>query len=176
MMNRAPSSVNSNLVSSTEDHPSPKTPTRSSSELYILVNRNDAAAPVNSRSFSGSKKFPVEVFTGSSAKPLVGGVPTAENGSMAKSSRWASTPAEASAASMEAFATVTTADSLPAASKAAATSPAQSASCSLPVSQSRTAVTNVPAVRVPHLVLQPLSYSSSAPSNEASFSSISSSK
>src|SRR5699024_7884625 len=108
-------------------------------------------------SVSGSKKFPVAVFTGSSANPVVGGVPIAENGSMEKSSRWALTPAEAKVALIEALATVVEPEP-PAASKAPATSPAHCASVALADNQSLTAVLTGWPLSQPQRPLQYASY------------------
>src|SRR5699024_3715583 len=92
--------------------------------------RNDAAASENTRSCSGSKKLPVEVLTGSLAKPEVGCLPTAENGSIVRVSRCESTPALARAAAIDAS-DIVRRPSPPAASNASATGPAHSASPAL---------------------------------------------
>ena len=136
-------------MSRIEDHPSPNTPARPSSELYIRVSRSDAACPEKDRSVSGSRKLPVAVLTGSSANPFVGGVPIAENGPMVKSSRPASIPAADRAAAIAASDSVAGPAPPPAASNCAATVPAQSASCPFAVSQSLTAVSSDWAFSVP---------------------------
>ncbi|QWW19531.1 hypothetical protein I6B53_10725 [Schaalia sp. 19OD2882] len=90
-------------------------------ELYMRVNAKAEHPPANARSISGSTKFPVAVFTGSSAYPVVTWPPATEAGFTAIGAREASTPAAASAASTDAFEIVATDPSEPAASNAAAT-------------------------------------------------------
>ena len=75
-------------------------------------------------------KFPVEVFTGSLAYPLVGIAPAAVGGSIANEDRVALTPAAASASFTAASETLDTAPSPPAAANASATVTAHFASFS----------------------------------------------
>ncbi len=79
----------------------------------------------------------------------------AENGPIVKSSRPTATPADASAAAIEASESVAGPDPPPAASNCAATVSAHEASCPLSVSQSCTAVTRDCACSVPQHVLHP---------------------
>lgn len=86
----------------------------------MRVIASSAVPPGNGRSFSGSRKLPVEEFTGSFTKPVVGAPPHAVGGSMVRSDRVAPMPAAASDASSAASESVVIPPAEPASSNAAA--------------------------------------------------------
>ncbi|CAM3022495.1 hypothetical protein PRAC110570_11115 [Propionibacterium acidifaciens] len=117
----APSSSMVSRWSAVEAQPGPNAPMPADRELYMRSNPNDAAPPSNDRSVSGSMKFPVVVFTGSSAYPEVWGSPRMLGAVTSTGRRAWSTPAACRDASIAASETVETTPEAPAASNAAAT-------------------------------------------------------